>query len=95
MIKEFTQLNEGAVPGNPVVRPINANTLTLSDKKKAIPAVNLIKEKHDGVLKGKSCADGSKQKKYLKLDESVVSPTTALESLIVTLLIDAYEGRGV
>ena len=95
MIKEFTQLNEGAVPGKPVVRPINANTLTLLEKKKAMPAVNLIKEKHDGVLKGRTCADGSKQRKYLKSDESVASPTAALESLIVTLLIDAYEGRDV
>ena len=55
-----------------------------------MPAVNLIKEKYDGVLKGRTCADGSRQRKYLKKDESVAWPTAALESLIVTLLIDAY-----
>ena len=60
-----------------------------------MPAVNLIKQKHNGELKGRTCADGSKQRKYLKQDESVASPTAALESLIVTLLIDAYEGRDV
>ena len=95
MIKESTQLNEGAVPGKPVVIPTDANTLTDLEKRKALPAVNLIKEKYGGVLKGRSCVDGSRQRRYLKQDESVVSPTAALESLLVTLLIDAYEGRNV
>ena len=31
----------------------------------------------------------------MKQDESVTSPTAGLESLFVTLLIDAYEGRDV
>ena len=39
--------------------------------------------------------DGSKQRRYLKQDESMSSPTAALESLLVTLLIDAYEDRDV
>ena len=33
MIKEFTQLNEGAVPGNPVVRPTDVSSLTPLEKK--------------------------------------------------------------
>ena len=74
---------------------VDASTLTRQEKIKAMPAVNLIKEKWDGALKGRTCADGSKQRKYLKQDESVASPTAALESLIVLLLIDAYEGRDV
>ena len=45
MIKEFSQLNEGAVPGKPVVVPTDARTLTVMEKQKALPAVNLIKEK--------------------------------------------------
>ena len=93
MIKEFTQLSEGAVPGKPVVRPIDPTSLSFSEKKRALPAVNLIKEKWNGDLKGRTCADGSRQRRYLKQDESVASPTASLESLIVTLLIDAYEGR--
>ena len=95
MIKEFTQLSEGAVPGKPVVRPIDPTSLSFSEKKRALPAVNLIKEKWNGDLKGRTCADGSRQRRYLKQDESVASPTASLESLIVTLLIDAYEGRDV
>ena len=95
IVKEFTQLNEGAVPGKPVVRPVDAATLSPMEKKKALPAVNLIKEKFNGELKGRTCADGSRQRQYLRQDESVASPTAALESLIVSLLIDTYEKRDV
>ena len=95
IIKEFTQLNEGAVPGKPVVRPIDSTTLSPIEKKKALPAVNLIKEKFGGELKGRTCADGSRQHQYLRQDESVASPTASLESLFVSLLIDAYEERDV
>eukprot|EP00555_Chaetoceros_dichaeta_P000372 CAMPEP_0198279726 /NCGR_PEP_ID=MMETSP1447-20131203/67080_1 /TAXON_ID=420782 /ORGANISM="Chaetoceros dichaeta, Strain CCMP1751" /LENGTH=424 /DNA_ID=CAMNT_0043974931 /DNA_START=1086 /DNA_END=2357 /DNA_ORIENTATION=+ len=95
IVKEFTQLNDGAVPGKPVVGAVDASTLTRQEKMKAMPAVNLIKEKWDGVIKGRTCADGSRQQKYLKQDESITSSTAALESLIVSLLIDAYEERDV
>ena len=77
------------------MRPINLSTLNPLEKRKALPAVNLIKEKFGGALKGRTFADGSRQRKYLKQDESVASPAAALESLIMTLLIDAYEGRDV
>ena len=33
MITEFTQLNEGAVPGKPVVRPTDVSSLTPLEKK--------------------------------------------------------------
>ena len=52
MIKEFTQLNEGVVPGKPVVFPMDSRTLAVIDKKKALPVVNLIK-KWNGVMKGR------------------------------------------
>ena len=95
MIKEFSQLNEGVVPGNVVVIPIDASTLTDIEKKKALPDVNLIKETWNGVIKGRSCVDRSKQRRYLKQDESVASPTASLESSIATLLINAHEGRDI
>ena len=78
-----------------MVKPVNASTLTPLEKYKYLPAVNLIKEKFSGELKGRTCADGSRQRKYLKEDESVASPTIALESLIMTMLIDTYEGRDI
>ena len=62
VIKEFTQLNKGAVPSKhkPVVVPIDPNTLSKEDKQKAMNAVNLIEEKRDGRIKGRTCGDGSK-----------------------------------
>ena len=53
VVKEFTQLNEGAVPSQqkPVVIPINPSTLTSEDKRRAMNAVNLIELKHDGRIK--------------------------------------------
>ena len=43
IIKEFTRLDNGVVPGKPVVKPANASTLTPLEKNKALPAVNLTK----------------------------------------------------
>ena len=95
IMTEFAQLDRGAFPGKPVVEPADAKSLTHEDKRKALEAVNIIAEKRCGKIKGRTCADGSKQRKYLKQDESIASPTVGLESLICTLIIDAYEGRTV
>ena len=91
MIKELKQLEEGPMPGKKFVTAINPDTLSAEDKAKSLNAVNLIKQKRDVAIKGRTCADGSKQKRYLGKDESVASPTVSLESLFTTLVIDAHE----
>ena len=63
-MKEFTQLNEGAVSGKPVVIPTDATTITSLEKKKVLRAVNLIQEKRSGDLKVRTCVDGSGQKTF-------------------------------
>ena len=93
MTKELIQLDEGAVKNKPVIEAIDYNTLTDGEKKKALDAVNIIELKRDGRLKGRSCANGSKQRSYLTEYESVASPTVSQEGIITTLLIGAYEGR--
>ena len=93
MTKELIQLDEGTVKNKPVIEAIDYNTLTDGDKKKALDAVNIIELKRDGRLKGRSCANGSKQRSYLTEYESVASPTVSQEGIITTLLIGAYEGR--
>ena len=93
MFREFDQLDKGAVPGKPVVVPVNPDTLTPEQLEKALDLVNLIKEKRDGTIKGRSCANGSKQRMYLKEFESVSSPTVLLQSIIMELLMAACEGR--
>ena len=92
LMKEFSQLDQGAFPGKPVIQPTYSEKLTTEERRRALEAVNIIAEKRCGKLKGRTCADGSKQRRYLKHDESVASPTISLESLISTLLIDAHEG---
>jgi hypothetical protein len=95
IFNEFIQLDKGVqkMKSEPVVLPVAANTLTEKEKKEALPAVNLIKEKRTGELKGRTCANGSKQHLYLKEDESVASPTVSVEGLFTTMVIDAYERR--
>ena len=56
--------------------------------------ITVIKEKQSGVLKGRSCVDGRPQQAYISKEEAA-SPTTALESLLIIFLIDAWEGRDV
>ena len=93
MTKELKQLEYGPMPGKKVIEAIDPDTLSFQQKRMALNAINLIKEKRDGTLKGRTCAEGSKQSQYLREDESVASPTVSLEGLFVTLVIDAYEGR--
>ena len=81
------------MPGKPFVTEINPDSITEEEKKKALDAVNLIELKRDGRVKGRSCANGSKQRRYLKEYDSVASPTVSLEGIFATLLIGAHEGR--
>ena len=76
-------MDQGAFPGKPVVEPILYESLTEEEKRLVMEAVNLIKEERDGTVKGQMCADGSKQKKYLKPDESIASPTASTKVNII------------
>ena len=48
------------------------------------------KRKRDRKVKGGACVDGRKQYKYIAM-EGVASPTVQLESLILSLLVDAHK----
>ena len=93
MLKEFEQLDRGAFPGKPVVEPVAYSTITPEEMKLAMEAVNLIKEKKGGTVKGRTCANRSKQRRYLSYDDSVASPTVSTEGMFGSFMIDAYEGR--
>ena len=62
MIKELKKLEEGSMPGKKVVTAIDPDILSAEDKANTLNAVNLIKQKRDLTIKGRTCADGSKQK---------------------------------
>ncbi len=85
LFSEFCQLNN-----KEVFDPMDASLLTKDQKKAALHAINLIKEKHNGVLKGSMCADGSVQC-TLYTKEDTASPMVATDALMLSLMIDAFE----
>ena len=87
MFKEFKQLVDLQVLGT-----LDPDKLTSTQKRKALRAINLIKVKRCGKVKGRTCADGSGQRKYVPREEAA-SPTLSLESLMSILLISAHEER--
>ena len=89
MVVELTQLHD-----RDVFCPVDSNDLTAEQKEEAMRLLMFLKEKRDKSLKGRACADGRKQQgKYEK--EDTTSPTVALESVLITSVVDAHEKRDV
>jgi hypothetical protein len=62
LLVEFAQLEQ-----YDVFEPVDPNTVSKSAKKGALRAINLIKKKKSGKIKGRTCADGRSQRnKYPK-----------------------------
>ena len=85
--KECTQLHEMKV-----FKPVSWESLTKQQKLWILRAVIFIKMKKCGKVKSRACADGHKQRSiYAK--EDISSPMVRTESVLLTAVIDAYEGR--
>ena len=69
MVKELKQLNNEAMKGKPVVVPIDPSKLSKLEKRATLDAVNLIKENINGSIKGRTCDNGTKQRRYVKIEE--------------------------
>jgi hypothetical protein len=89
LLKEFCQLDNKLV-----FAPVRAGSLSTAQKVAALRAINLIKEKRDGALKGRSCADGSSQRGLYTKEQSA-SPTISADALMLSLMVDAKERRDV
>jgi hypothetical protein len=89
LLKEFSQHQD-----LDVWEILDPATLTYEQRKGALRAINLIKEKRNGDLKGRTVADGSKQRGMYPKSETA-SPTVSTVALLLTILVDAYEGRDV
>ena len=74
--------------------PILIATMTASEKKKAMNSLIFLVEKRDRRIKARTCANGSIQREWMTREESA-SPTAALESIMLTGVIDAIEERDV
>ena len=75
-------------------QPKHWHELTEEQRKKALRYLMYLKEKRDGKIKGRGCADGRSQRLYTTKIESS-SPTASLAGLMLTCMIDAYENRDV
>ena len=65
MLTEYIQLDQGLVEGKPVIEPIDPSIITAEQKQQAMNAVNLIKKKKATLqVKGRTCAEGSKQRQH-------------------------------
>ena len=69
---------------------MDVNKMTREEKRQALNLITMVKEKRDGRLNGRAVADRKKQRRYIR-KEDVSSPTVKLESLVLSLLIDAQE----
>ena len=89
LLKELTQIDT-----NRVIKVIRASDLTHIQRKNALRAINLIKEKRNGVVKGRTCADGRPERK-IYTREKVASPTASNDSIMTKVVIAAHEKRKV
>ena len=74
--------------------PIKVESLTEQERKRAMESLIFLVEKRDKVMKARTCADGSSQRAYVSKEEAA-SPTAATESIMLTGVIDAKQGRDV
>ena len=89
LMKEFTQLENLSV-----YQMIDPRTLTREQRNAALRAHNLVKEKRNGTLKGRTVADGRKQRNLYDKSETA-SPTVSTDALLLTVIVDAHESRDV
>jgi len=70
------------------------NTLSTQQKRDALKYLMFLKEKRNGIIKGRGCADRRKQRVY-KTKEETSAPTVSTPAFFLSCLIDATERRRV
>ncbi len=77
-----------------VFKAVHASSLTEQQKREALREITMLKEKRNGILKSRTCADGRSQRgRYTK--EQTASPTLSNDSAMLILITAAIEGRDV
>ena len=74
--------------------PIDIKELTPKEKAQAMEALMFLTEKKDRTIKGRMVYNGKPTREWLSREDSA-SPTAALESIFLTSIVDAKEGRDV
>jgi hypothetical protein len=68
--------------------------MTQEEKDKSMETLMFLTKKRDATIKGSMVANGKPSREWLHQDDSA-SPTASLESLLLTAIVDAHEGRDV
>ena len=71
-----------------VSKPIDINSLTTEERKKAMESAMFLTEKMDRHVKGRTCANGSVQRSRVTKDEAI-SPAAASEFILLTVVMEA------
>jgi len=74
------------------ITPVQRSDMTTEEKRKVLRYLMFLKEKCDGTIKARGCADGQPQREYTRKEE-VSSPTISLEAMMLSCAIDVKEGR--
>ena len=77
-----------------VMKSKHSKDLTWKQRRDALGYLMFLKRKRCGKVKGRGCADGSKQRAWTT-KEDATSPTVSTEAVFLTALIDALENRDV
>eukprot|EP00804_Cyclotella_cryptica_P003532 CCRYP_002153-RB/>CCRYP_002153-RB protein AED:0.61 eAED:0.32 QI:0/-1/0/1/-1/1/1/0/615 len=72
--------------------PMDPTKLTRQERAAALASLMFLKQKKDGTLKARACADGRKQRESTA-EEEAASPTVSIESIFISCAIEASEGR--
>jgi hypothetical protein len=74
--------------------PLHISELSEEEKRKAQEALMFLTEKRDGSVKGRMVYNGKPTRAWHDKEETA-SPTASLESIFLTAMVDAKEGRDV
>jgi hypothetical protein len=75
--------------------PMRWKELTDTQRQTVLEFHMFLKEKRDGKIKGRTVPGGNKQRDYISKEDASSSPTVATESVLLSCIIDAKEGRDV
>ena len=74
--------------------PRHRKSLSVEELKKAKESITFLTDKRDGEVKGRTVYNGKSTREWLSCEETA-SPTAATESIFLSKVIDAKEGRDI
>ena len=75
-------------------KPSHIEDLSAEERRKATDSMMLLAEKNDKTIKGRHVFKGNETRDWLSREDTA-SPTASLEAILLTSVVDAYEGRDV